>query len=83
MEIKTHNYAYVFPPAVVRELSEYVCNHGITCIMTLVNKCYVSIQIYGYPVCPLIYTLYLGFKQIVFVFEYSVMTTNRIFKCIL
>ena len=132
-----------FLQQVVRELSEYVCHHGITCIMTLVKKCYciagnfrgtkfsmitsfqlfantfsryklfhpnfevfifedtskslkslsleifqlygmltcVSIQIYGYPVCPLIHTLYLGLKQIVvFVFEYSVVTTNRIYS---
>ena len=45
---------------VVRELSEYVCNHCIACIMTLVKKCYVDLCNHtnlGYPVCPLVYTL--------------------------
>ena len=32
-----------FLQQVVRELSEYVCNHCITCIMTLVKKCYVDL----------------------------------------
>ena len=74
-----------FIQQVVRELSEYVYNHGIICVMTLVSAMLtcVSVQIYGYPVCPLIYTLYLGLKQIVFVFEYSVMTTNQILEYIL
>ena len=48
---------------VVRELSEYVYNHCITCITRSAMLTCISIQIYGYPVCPLIYTLYLGLKN--------------------